>query len=291
MAKMLANRLKGILPLITSQEQSAFVPGRQILDNVMLSFEYLHSLRKKTNGKMGLMALKMDISKAYDRVEWPFLISIMVKMGFTQRWIDRIMNYIYSSELSILVNGQSTPSFKTNRGLRQGCPLAPYLFLLCSEWLAGLLKQQVTSNRFKGVQCTRTSPIISHLFFADDSLILGSADIQNCNIIRDTLSMYAEASGQMINLQKSSITFNPNMTSTQKAQVFQILGMPPNESRELYLGLPTFVGRSKNKVFDGVKQRIFKKLQTWRSNLFSMAGREVLIKAVAQATSSYTMCL
>lgn len=277
---MLANRLKGILPLLISQEQSAFVLGMQILDNVMISFECLHSLREKTKGKNGLMALKLNISKVYDRVEWSFLTSIMNKMGFSQWWIDRIMNYLRSSELSILVNGLPTSRFKPSRGLRQGCPLASYLFLLCSEGLVGLLKNQVVMGRIKGIQCTRNVRYQS-LIFADDSLIMGSAYEQNCNNIRDTLSLYAEASGQLINFKKSSISFNPNMTSFQKSQAFLNMGMPPNESPELYLGVPAFVGRSKNRVFDGLKQRIFKKLQIWRSNLFSMAGREVLIKAVA----------
>ena len=105
-AKVLANRLKNFLPHLISETQSAFLPGCLITDNILIAHETLHYMKSKRMGKMGLMALKLDMSKAYDRVEWSFLEKIMVKMGFSTRWISLISMCIESITYSILLNGQ-----------------------------------------------------------------------------------------------------------------------------------------------------------------------------------------
>lgn len=159
----------------------------------MVAFECLHTIQKKTRGKSGLMAFKLDISKAYDRVEWSFLRT-MFKLGFSTRWVDLVMKYISSSRFSLLLNGKPTGRIIPTRGFRQGCPLSPYLFLLCSEGLFHLLNTRVETGLPKGIKCARLSPIITHLFFADDSLIMSNMNVNNCDNIRDVLSIYATAS-------------------------------------------------------------------------------------------------
>ena len=153
------------------------------------------------------MAMKLDMSKAYDRVEWIFLEQLMRKMGFHRRWVDLIMATIKSVSYSFLINGVPRGSIKPTRGIRQGDPLSPYLFLLCSEGLNGLLKKAVAKGDLRGFSLCKNGPQISYLFFADDSLIFCHAKMGDVQAIQSALALYERASGQKINGTKTSIFF------------------------------------------------------------------------------------
>ena len=138
-SKVLANRFRDVLPSIISRNQSAFQAGRVITDNILMAFETLHYMKHHQNGKSGFMALKLDMSKVYDRVEWAYLEAIMRKMGFDWRWVNLIMECITTVSYSILINGEPFPIIHPSGGIHQGDPLSPYLFLICSEGLHSLL--------------------------------------------------------------------------------------------------------------------------------------------------------
>ena len=164
-SKILANRLKNVLNLCISKNQAAFVPGRQILDNVILSHEFLHHLKNKRQGNAAFLALKLDMSKAYDRVEWRFLEAIMKKMGFCNKWINWIMSCIATVTYSFNINGEHRGFVTPKRGIRQGDPLSFYLFLLCSEGMSNVLKKAEASKKISGLKISRRGPSITHLFF------------------------------------------------------------------------------------------------------------------------------
>jgi hypothetical protein len=154
---MLANRLKQILPEVISATQSAFVPGRLITDNVLVAYECIHKIKNKRNGNAGLCAVKLDMHKAYDRVEWVFLRNTMKKLGFSDGWIDLMMARVTSVSYKVRFNSTETDSFAPTRGLRQGDPLSPYLFLLCAEGLSSTLLHEEEVGGIEGVsvqECT-----------------------------------------------------------------------------------------------------------------------------------------
>ena len=186
-AKVLANHLKKFLPQLISETQSAFMSSHLISDNILIAHETLHFMKSKRKGKVGLMALKLDMSKAYDRVEWTSLENIMATMGFNQRWISLISMCIRSVSYSILLNGQPHSLISPQRGLRQGDPLSPYLFLLITEGLHGLLKRAEMVGDLRGVSLCLAGPRISHLLFADDSLIFCRASMSDCQTIQSIL--------------------------------------------------------------------------------------------------------
>ena len=160
-----------------------------------MAFETLHLMQTTRHGRQGHMALKLNMSKAYDRVEWAFLTSLMGQIGFNTKFIALIVECISIVSYSILINGIPHGNFSPTRGIRQGDPLSPCLFILCAERLHYLLKKAQMDGSISGVSLCRLRPIITHLFFANDSLLFCRATREECQNIQDILSLYEAASG------------------------------------------------------------------------------------------------
>jgi hypothetical protein len=141
------------------------------------------------------MGIKLDMSKAYDRVEWEFLEAVMSKMGFSERWISLIMACVRTVSYSILVNGQVVGYIILNRGIRQGNPLSPYLFLLCAEALSSMLSKAKRTWIITRVPTSKKGPKLSHLFFADDSLLFCKANSVEWRRLTKFLEAYEIALG------------------------------------------------------------------------------------------------
>ncbi|XP_012087680.1 uncharacterized protein LOC105646435 [Jatropha curcas] len=235
MTKMLANRLKKLLPKLISESQSAFVPCRSIQDNCILAFEVMHSFHCRTRGKEFSAALKMYISKAYDRMEWSFVKDILCKFGFSPVWVDLIYRCLSTISYWILQNGKQIGPIVPTRGLR-----------------------------------------------AEDS---------EERTLKHILLAYEQASGQEISLQKSSITFSANTPASRRDLICNTLGVEEKDSLGCYLGLPSHVGRKKREVFGYLKDRIWRKVSSWKDGMLSRAGKEILLKTVLQAMPSYVMSL
>ncbi|XP_057999137.1 uncharacterized protein LOC110645644 [Hevea brasiliensis] len=203
--KAMANHLKLVLPDVISHVQSAFVPGRLVTDNIMISHEVHHFIKGKRQGKTGVVAIKTDVSK------FPLLITI------------------------VLYGNNAYGSILPSRGLRQGDPLSPYLFILSAEGLTVLLSA-----------CERSGLI------TDDSLFFFKARVSNATNLKHCLSLYATASGQYINFAKSSVYFSPNTNAHDREEICSILSVAETDSHGSYLGLPIVVGRNKTDVFNFV---------------------------------------
>ena len=172
-----------------------------------MAHEMLHSLKSRRRWANSYMAVKTDISKAYDRLEWKFLRDVMVYMGFDMKWIGWIMRCVESVSFSVLVNGSPSGHITPTRGIRQGDPLSPYLFILCSEVLSHLMTNASEINCLKGMKISTSGPTINHLLFADDALFFCHAHPKSCSTIMRVLREYEHVSGQAVNLNKSAITF------------------------------------------------------------------------------------
>lgn len=286
---MLANRLKNLLSLIISEEQSVFIPGRLITDNVVTAFEINHWMRRKTQRKTGYAALKIDMSKAYDSVEWAFLQEIMQKMGFSSKWIDWISLFMKIVKYNFLASCKEVGPIIPTRGLRQGDPISHYLFLLCAEGLSAIIKTKMTTGALHGCKIAQRAPIISHLFFADDCYLFFRATIEEAQCIQHCLFLYEKTTGQQVNFQKSNIHFSRNTLRSVMESVSQFLQVQESGENFVYLGLPSFVGRNKNEIFRYVKDKVWSRMQSWKGKMISRAGKEVLLKSVIQAIPSYVM--
>ncbi|CAM8971158.1 unnamed protein product [Rhodiola kirilowii] len=287
--KILASRLQPILGRIISIYQSAFVKGRIISDNFIVAHEVFNFLRRCKRGSDSYASIKLDMSKAYDRVEWSFLEAIMRKMGFADKWVNRVMRCVSSVTYLVKVNDHLSDVIFPQRGLRQGDPLSPYLFLLCSELLSAKISAAVTSGSISGVRISRTAPVISHLFFADDSIFFIKARSGEAQYLKRILLQYEEATGQMINFQKSKISFSRNCPEDVRSEISQIFDIKQVDCHSKYLGLPLVMGQRKVEMFGCIVEKVWRKINDWKCKFLSAAGREVLIKSVLQSLPVYMM--
>ncbi|XP_062028922.1 uncharacterized protein LOC133744912 [Rosa rugosa] len=190
---------------------------------------------------------------------------------------------------AFLINGQPRGYLTPSRGLRQGDPLSPYLFLLCTEVFSALLERKASMGPLEGIKVCENAPAIHHLLFADDSLLFGKATAAKCSHIKEVLFVYELASGQQINFAKSSIVFSKKVPELDKILIADSLGVMIESKHEKYLGLPTYLGRNRTDSFAFIKESLSKKLAGWQGKLLSGAGKDLLIRVVAQALPSYSM--
>ncbi|XP_058774622.1 uncharacterized protein LOC131648906 [Vicia villosa] len=288
-SKVIANKLKLFLPEIIDEEQSAFVKDRLIMDNALIAMECFHWMKKKVKGKKGIMALKLDMSKAYDRLEWNFIVEVLTSMGFPRALVELIEKCITSVSYKVLINCVPSRSFTPERCLRQGDPLSPYLFSLCANVFSGMIKKAARKKEVYGIKVARKSPMITHLFFAEDSLLFARANLEEANRIKEILQIYERASGQVVNFNKSEVSFSKNVGDVTRANIRNGLSVSSVPNHSKYLGLQVIFGRSNKVVFSMVVERVWKKIKGWKEKFLTTAGKEILIKVVAQAIPTYVM--
>jgi hypothetical protein len=288
-SKCLVNRLRPLLDDIISPSQSAFVPGRMITDNALLAFECIHHIKQEKDPTKSYCAYKLDLSKAYDRVDWSFLRQVMQKLGFSHRFVDWIMSCVTSVRYAVKFNGTLLDSFEPSRGLRQGDPLSPFLFLFVADGLSSLLNKGINENAISPIKVCRRAPGVSHLLFADDTLLFFKANQDEAIHVRQVLDIYASSTGQLINPSKCSLLFGETCPMEVQNDVRSTLNVSSLTFEEKYLGLPTPDGRMSKGKFHNIQAQLTKRLIMWGDGHLAQAGREVFIKSVAQSLPTYLM--
>lgn len=238
-SKILTNRLKPLLPDLITAEQSAFVEGRKIQDNIPIVQEVLHKVRTREKKKRFQAVLKLDMQKAYDRIECDFLKECLTKMGFCGKWVQWIMQCVSTVSFSIRFNGDPTSYFKPTRGIRQGDPLSPYLFIIVANVLSYMMKEAIAAKSLKGIKLNRNCPTLSHLLFADDSILFLNGKVLECQNPASILHQYCYASAQAINLNKSGIYFSKGYPDSLKRNMAAELRVQEILKTGKYLGVPS----------------------------------------------------
>lgn len=200
--------------------------------------------------------------------------------GYPSQMVELILNCISTISYQILVNGQPSIFFKPERGLPQGDPLSLYLFIIYSDVLSGLLVKASAENPIHGIQVARRAPKISHLLFADHSLLFSRANREEANQLIKILDTHQHATGQVVNLDKLETSFSQNMLFDEKNMISNLMGVKTVETHSRYLGFPISFGRSKKVIFKFVSERVWKKLKGWKGKCLSRAGKEILIKVL-----------
>ncbi|KAK3211992.1 hypothetical protein Dsin_016698 [Dipteronia sinensis] len=238
---------------------------------------------------MGYMAWKIDLAKAYDKLQWGFIKQVLEEIGTEGKLNSLIMSCITNVQYKVALNGEMSETFLPKCGIRQGDPLSPYVFVLCMEKLSHIIKQQIPEGAWKSVKISIAGPEISHLFFADDLILFGQASVQQAKIMRECLDTFCDLSWQQVCFPKSRIHCSKNVSHSIARVLANVCGSPVSKNLGNYLGVPLIHGRITKDTYKEIIEKTQNKLANWKSASLSFAGRCTLIKAVTSALPIYAI--
>jgi hypothetical protein len=287
-SKVISNRIKPFLGRCLSAEQLGFLKGRRIHDAIGAAHECLHSIKQKN---LKALVMKLDLKKAFDCIDWDFLRLILHAVGFGDNFSSWILACVTTANFAVLINGDPSTFFKSERGLRQGCPLSPYLFILIMEGLSILLSQSVSEQKISGIKVSNLVKIV-HLMFVDDVLLLSIADPEEWRIILEVLQKFCSVSGLSINASKSSVHYwGLSETELQLLQATIPLSFKNLNEGFTYLGFHLKMGASSPADWHWLVTKFERKINFWCNKWLSLGGRLVLVQAVLQSLAVYWMLL
>ncbi|KAG7563869.1 Reverse transcriptase zinc-binding domain [Arabidopsis suecica] len=275
-SKIIANRLKTVLPKFVAGNQSAFVKDRLLIENLLLATELVKDYHKDSISSR--CAIKIDISKAFDSVQWCFIRNVLTALNFPQEFIHWITLCITTASFSVQVNGELAGYFQSSRGLRQGCALSPYLFVISMDVLSKMLDKAAGAQKF-GYHPRCKSMGLTHLSFADDLMVLSDGKVRSLEGIVEVFDEFAKRSGLKISMEKSTVYLagQSDITHLNIANRFPFsIGQLPVR----YLGLPLVTKRLSSTDCLPLLEQIRKRITSWTSRFLSYAGRLNLISSV-----------
>ncbi|GKV32111.1 hypothetical protein SLEP1_g40740 [Rubroshorea leprosula] len=260
-AKLLANRIRLVMGSVIGVQQTAFVKDRLLVDGVLVANEVIDEAKRRRKSSF---ILKLDFEKAFDKVSWSYLNYMLKRMGFGDKWANWIMECLSTSTVSFLINGSATRQISVSRGLRQGDPLSPFLFLIAAEGLNGLISTAVSREMLKGIEVGTQGFKVTHLQFVDDTLICGKATEDNLWAVKCILRTFEIVSGLKINYRKSQLMGIHADTNWLKKMGFLLncqLGSMPFK----YLGIKEGGNPRRLGFWKDLIENFKKKLSAWKN--------------------------
>ncbi|GLU22240.1 hypothetical protein SLE2022_383300 [Rubroshorea leprosula] len=283
--KLLASRLCKVLHKIIGEQQMAFIKGRQLVDGVVIANEVIDEAMRRRKKSF---VFKMDFEKAYDKVCWNFIDYMLDRMAFSATWRRWIQECLKSSMVSILINGSPTRQFSVTKGIRQGDPLSPFLFLIVAEGLNGLMTAAVDKELYKGVEVGKDAVSVTHLQFADDTIFFGEATEHNVRTIKCILRTFEMAAGLKINFGKCQL-MGIGVDDDWRNKMAYRLGCKEGEFPIKYLGIPIGGNHRRLKMWQPLLDSVMKKLSSWKGRYLSQGGRITLINSVLSSLPVFLM--
>jgi hypothetical protein len=287
-SKVIANRLKPLFSRFISPEQLGFLKGRRIQDAIGAASESIHNISKK---KIKALVLKLDLQKAYDCIDWSLLRMILHKVGLGIQLTNWIMSCVTSSSFAVLVNGEPSDFFKSERGVRQGCPLSPLLFILMMEGLSLLLKKSAAEGLISGINVSRLTKIL-HLFFVDDVLIMSKASLEDWKQIKANIELFCNASGLSVSQSKTTVIFD-GLNDQELSPFKSLLNFSFSELSEgfKYLGYFIKSGPSRAADWGWLVSKFSQKISGWYNRWLTIGGIYTLIKSILEGQPVFWMSM
>ena len=275
-SRILVKLLKPLLSDYIVPNQTAFVKGRLLVENTVLASELINGYHKNSGQKR--ITIKVDIAKAFDTLSWEFLISCLKGMGLPEQFIGWLKECVCTTSFTLGYNGETHGFFKGRRGLRQGDPLSPYLFVIALNSLSLMLNNAARDMKFNyHLRCE--SARLTHICFADDLLIFMDGSIQSLQAVLQVLKEFELRLGLAVSLQKSSF-FSSGLSDEERDLIQFSTGMPQGTLPVRYLGVPLCTEKLSLLNCEVLIQQVKRKFNSWIARALSFAGRLLLIKTV-----------